>query len=139
DKVGLLPPRDFSQHLERGKFFEGPVAELYSQKTGRQVKQIGTGFIKEYPFIRANADRLIWREKNQGDLGVLEIKVPAAWSFRKIKKEGLPESYILQLQWQMLCYGVKWGSFCVYWPDGHELLWFDVERDNELCEMLYKK
>jgi predicted phage-related endonuclease len=65
--------------------------------------------------------------------------VPGAWGFKKIKKEGLPESYLLQLQWQMLCYGVTWGSFAVYWPDGHELLQFDVERDDELCEMLFQR
>jgi predicted phage-related endonuclease len=92
--------------------------------------------------VRANADRLI-TPCAKGLIpftpGVLEIKVPAAWSFRKIKKEGLPEAYILQIQWQMLCYGTGWGSFCVYWPDGHELLWFDIERDHELCSMLLER
>lgn len=143
DRLGLLPDRSekFKHHLERGRFFESPVAKLYADKTGREVIQTGTGYIKEYPFIRANADRLVINLGRGGimgelDKGVLEIKCPAAWAFKKIKQEGLPESYILQIQWQMLCYGTSWGSFVVYWPDGHELLWFDIERDEDMCSML---
>lgn len=145
DRLGLLPAGGDDRlryHLERGKFFEAPVAELYAQKTGRMVKPTGTGYIKQHPFVRANADRLTSREIGPDGgrgWGVLEIKVPGAWSFRKIKKDGLPEAYVLQVQWQMLCYGTSWGSVAVYWPDGHELLWFDVERDDELCAMLLER
>lgn len=144
-RLGLLPDGDLERgrhHCDRGRFFEAPVAALYTARTGRKTGEIGTGYLKQYPFVRANADRLVSRETDgsagaQG-YGVLEIKVPAAWSFKKIKKEGLPEAYILQLQWQMLCYGTKWGSFAIYWPDGHELLWFDVERDDALIAELLK-
>lgn len=145
ERLGLLPNAGDDRrkhHLDRGKFFEAPVAELYAARTGRSVKECGTGYLKQFPFVRANADRLVHRTDRM-DLspgwGVLEIKVPAAWSFKKIKKEGLPEAYILQLQWQMLCYGTSWGSFAVYWPDGHELLWFDVERDEALIQMLFER
>lgn len=147
ERLGLMPATNDDKrahHLERGKFFEAPVAELYQKRTGREVKETGTGYLKQYPFVRANADRLVYGpakigEKGRSSCGVLEIKVPAAWSFKKIKKEGLPEAYILQLQWQMLCYGTTWGSFCVYWPDGHEMLWFDIERDDALIQMLFDR
>jgi putative phage-type endonuclease len=144
-RLGLLPDGGMDSkrhHLERGKFFEEPVAELYAERTGRTVSVCGTGYLKQFPFVRANADRLVSKNNEDGSFGptgVLEIKVPASWSFKKIKKEGLPESYILQIQWQMLCYGTEWGSFCVYWPDGHEMLWFDIERDNELIGMLLNR
>lgn len=154
-RLGLLPDdgnNRLKHHLERGKFFEAPIAQLYAERTGREVKECGTGYLKQFPFVRANADRLVrypeakeFAKKSDGSYletrgwGVLEIKVPAAWSFKKIKKEGLPEAYILQLQWQMLCYGTSWGSFAVYWPDGHELLWFDVERDEALIQMLFER
>lgn len=141
ERLGLMPEEEdrLKFHVERGKFFEGPVAELYSHRTGRTVKQVGSGYIGELPFIRANADRVVWNDDTHGILGVLEIKVPGEHSFRKIKKEGLPQAYILQLQWQMLCYGTRWGSFAIYWADGHELLWFDVERDEELIKNLIEK
>ena len=138
-----LMPEDKNRlqfHLERGRFFEEPVAELFKSKHGEPdwtVLRCGTGYIKELPFIRANADRLLSTKRS--GVGVLEIKCPAQWSFAKIKKEGLPKEYILQIQWQMLCYGTAWGAFCVYWPDGHELLWFRIERDEELIQLLLKE
>lgn len=145
ERLGLLP-RDKEElrfHLERGKFFEAPVADLYQDRTKRTVKPIGTGYIRECPYMRANADRMVigipelpGREPISLP-GVLEIKVPGAWSFKKIKKEGLPEAYILQIQWQMFCYGCTWGSFAVYWPDGHELLHFDIERDDAIIEKIF--
>jgi len=146
DRLGLLPDRGpaMAHHLERGRFLEGPVAGLYAARTGRELREVGTGYLKEFPFVRANADRLVRSDQvsltqHHGSWGVLEIKCPSAWSFKKIKKEGLPESYVLQLQWQMLCYGTSWGSFAVYWADGHELLWFDVERDDALIQMLFER
>lgn len=139
ERLGLMPEKQDDRlkfHVERGKFFEAPVAQLYQLRTGRGIKLCGTAHIKEYPFMRANADRLQAKNTADTEIGVLEIKVPGEHMFRKIKKEGLPKSYILQLQWQMLCYGVSWGSFAVYWADGHELLHFDVERDEELIQGL---
>lgn len=140
ERLGIMPEGKEDRlafHMERGKFFEAPVAGLYAQRTGRTTIQIGSGYIRELPFIRANADRMVARE--DGLWGVLEIKVPGEFMFRKIKKEGLPKSYILQLQWQMLCYGTAWGSFAIYWADGHQLEWFDVERDEELIRGLIEE
>ena len=140
DKLGELPRgNDESRrhHLERGQFFEAPVAQLYAEKRGYTVAQCGTGYIKQFPFIRANADRLQAAPgEGMSKAGTLEIKVPSAHMFRKIKKEGLPEAYILQKQYEMLCYGTKWGTFAVYWPDGHDLLWFDIDRDDGLIEQI---
>lgn len=136
ERLGLFPGDDarLQHHVERGKFLEGPVAELYAKRTGRVVKLCGTAYVKEFPYMRANADRLIHNFGEPEKIGCLEIKCPAEWMFKKIKKDGLPLAYILQLQWQMLCYGVSLGSFAIYWADGHELEWFDVERDDALIE-----
>lgn len=136
ERLGLFPGDEsrLQHHVERGKFLEAPVADLYANRTGRVLRLIGTGYIKEFQFMRANADRLITSDERGH--GVLEIKCPAEHMFRKIKKDGLPLAYILQLQWQMLCYGVSWGSFAVYWADGHELLHFDVPRDDVLIESM---
>lgn len=140
ERLGLMPEDDRLQHhVERGKFLEGPVAGLFKQQIYPmpevEIRLCGTAYIKEYPFMRANADRLIVFPPDQPDrFGVLEIKCPGEHMFRKIKKEGLPLAYILQLQWQMFCYGTSWGTFAIYWADGHELLTFDVQRDDELIE-----
>lgn len=146
ERLGLMPEDEkneerFAFNVERGKFFEGPVAELFAKKAGFTVKPCGTGYIKELPFIRANADRILLKKQDGGLFlfpgpGVLEIKVPHGFTFKKILKEGLPKEYILQLQWQMLCYGTTWGAFAIYWPDGHQLEYFMVERDEGLIQGL---
>jgi len=145
ERLNLFPEEHDSRlefHRERGKFFEGPVAELYQKRTGREVKPCGSGYIKEFPFMRANSDRLIFGKPSfgenwpQGQVGVLEIKCPGEWMFKKIKKEGLPKQYILQLQWEMLCYGTSWGSFAIFHADSFDLQWFDVERDEGLIRGL---
>lgn len=136
ERLGLFPEEEsrLQHHVERGKFLEGPVALLYESRTQRVCKPVGTAYIKEFPFMRANTDRLQFSPDK--DWGCLEIKCPGEHMFRKIKKEGLPLAYILQLQWQMFCYGTTWGSFAIYWADGHELLTFDVQRDDELIESM---
>ena len=137
DRLGLLPPKDekMKHHLERGKFLEAPVATLFAQRTNRQVFTIGTGHIKELPQIRANADRLQTRPERDGK-GVLEIKVPSQNTFRKLKKEGFPVSWLLQTQYEMLCYGCEWGTIAAYWADGHELELLEIDRDHELTERI---
>lgn len=136
-KLGLLPADSrFDHHLERGKFFEGPVAELYGKQKGNAPRKCGTGYLKEYPFVRANADRLV---DIDGETCTMEIKVPAEWSFKKIKKEGIMEAYVLQAQWQMLCYGTKKCVFVVYWADGHELIDFVIERDEKLIQKIFEE
>lgn len=147
ERLGLMPEDKedrLKHHAERGKFFEAPVAELFASRfapkeAGHKVVPCGTGYLKEYPFIRSNADRLIYLPGGKADcVGVLEIKCPSLFSFKKIKKEGLPKEYILQLQWQMLCYGTSWGVFAIFCADSFELEWFEVQRDNELIEGLFR-
>lgn len=148
ERLGLMPEGKedrLSFHMERGKFFEGPVADLFSKRSGLPVSLCGPGYLKEKPFIRANADRLIrpigGRMPRPGlndlsGVGVLEVKCPGLFMFKKIQKTGLPKEYILQLQWQMLCYGVSWGAFAVFCAEKFELDWFFVERDEELIQGL---
>lgn len=148
ERLDLMPPGKegrLNHHIERGRFFEGPVAELFAKRTGWAVRHCGTGYIKELPFMRANADRLAhfpgetYVRPDKPELtgwGVMEIKCPGTHSFRKMKKEGLPSEYILQLQWQMFCYGTTWGVFVVFCAETFELEWFVVDRDQDLINKI---
>lgn len=142
ERLGLVLADDegLRYHVERGKFFEGPVAELVAKKTGFDIRPCGTGYIKEFPFMRANADRLFWDDRNvtKGP-GVLEIKCPGVHMFRKYKKEGLPNAYLLQLQWQMLCYGTTHGMFAIFCAETFELELFPIERDEEMIQGLIRR
>lgn len=144
ERLGLLEDDDLGLrfHVERGRFFEGPVADLIAKKTGHELRQVGPCYIKEFPFMRANPDRLVvvYKDATKGpEVGVLEIKCPSVHSFRKITKEGLPQAYILQLQWQMFCAGTKWGIFAVFCAELFELEWFEIQRDEELIQGLFTK
>ncbi len=130
--------QESNHHIERGIFLETPVAKLYSEKTGRETRPVGGAYLRDKSYIRCNADRL-QRDPKKTGTGVLEIKCPSSWTFRKYKKEGLPNKYIVQLQYEMLCYGASWGSFAIYSSETHELEVIDVERDNELINSLLSR
>lgn len=118
---------DGSTHIARGKFLEAPVAALYASINNFKVETVGGAYIKEYPFIRANTDRLVTAP--DGSRHLLEIKCPSYFTFKKYKKEGLPYSYIAQMQWQLLCYGFLRGEFFIYCAETHEYESFMIERD----------
>lgn len=127
-------PEETNPNIERGVMLEEPVAKLYASKRPEiKIETIGRAYIKEVPYIFANADR-IQLEGNEKSL--VEIKCPSRHSFRNLKKNGLPTSYICQAQWQMLCYGVNKLTFVIYCADSHEMEWFEINRDNQMIEEL---
>ena len=65
--------------------------------------------------------------------GVLEVKAVGRGAFYKYRSQGLPEDYVLQLQAGMLASGLSWGSFAIGCRDSGELVHWDVERSEFLC------
>ena len=60
-------------------------------------------------------------------------------AFFKMLKEGLPESYILQMQFYLDVLGMEWGAYAILWPDGWRLEVFEVKRDEKLIKVILKK
>lgn len=138
EKMGIEADFPFlgNNATERGNRLEDIAAEEYTKKTERRIQKS----FKCYTYSdwgRGHIDRLILKDKRGS--GVLEIKVPGEHMFRKIKREGLPESYILQLQYYLLLTGCNWGSYCIFWADGWELLSFDMERNIQLIDVIMAK
>lgn len=133
EKTGVEADYPFhgNVHTKRGHFFEPIAAQMYEAETLRPVMAIPEGADvprhPKYPFIGGHPDRYLPSEN-----GILEIKVPGERAFRTIKREGLPESYILQLQHYLLLSGADMGSFAVLWADGVDLKYFDVTPDQGL-------
>ena len=140
EKRGQEPdfPKEVSAAMERGTRLEGVAADLYAERTGRKIVPPG--------FIRANGlpewwgghpDRFISDpEGHPGMLGVLEVKTAGQFVFRTFKADTLPESYVLQVQHYLALTGCMWGAFAVLWPDGWELLHFDIKRHDELISSM---
>lgn len=136
--------------LDLGNHMEPFFADKYAKKTGRAVRVLNeTQCAETVPHLRVNVDRIIHGFKISepsemrkslgldGDLvphyGVLEIKSVGVGVFRHYKKTGLPIDYIWQLQAGMLAAGLSWGSFCIGCRDTGEIVSWDEERNETLC------
>lgn len=131
-------PRRDSAPMRRGRRLEHIAAEEYAIETGREVITESVRRHPEFPFVGVHVDRLI-RSADRQDLGVLEIKCVGREMFGKIKREGMVDDYVLQVQHGMLVTGATWGAFAVFWADGLDLLSWDVERDDAICDALLEE
>jgi predicted phage-related endonuclease len=143
-KRGVQPDHPFhgNKATERGSRLEDFAAEIYAEQTGRSIRRVPgalTGAArrdKDYPFILCRSDREIVNDPRGP--GILSVKVVAREMFQKIKYEGLPDDYVLQLQQEMGVWDRSWGSYAIFWADGWELLWFDADRDDEVVSQIYE-
>ena len=124
--------------LRRGRRLEGVAAAYYEEKTGREVRYTTTCKVPGKPFLAINMDRLVDAPERK-ESGYLEIKVVGRGSWFAIKKNGLPDDYLIQLQWGLAVSARSWGAFAIYAPDIDELLYWDVEADKDLGELLLEK
>jgi len=140
EKKGITPdyPESYNPHMERGKALEDVAAREYEK-----VEEVTT--IKCYPqsnevhpWMRGNIDRVIM-DATGNPAGVLEIKCPARRTFLSLKKEGLPEAWILQMQHYLYVYDLNWGAFGILWAEGWEFIHFRVERDDQLIFQLIER
>lgn len=148
DKRNVTPDfeRTETKGMRLGKFMESYFADVYAEETGREVVMLNEPLCSAPP-LRVNVDRLIWKplppipQGAQGNFGVvkrgpLEIKCMGREMFYRTKREGLGRSYILQLQAGMIAANASWGSFAVGSRDSGDLIYFDVERDEALCNSI---
>lgn len=147
EKLGIPAdyPEDNALLFRRGADLEPLVCQRYTEETGRKVVRRPTAVHPTVPWARVNVDREILGaadvtlttpegEKQLTDpgVGVLEVKTHAAHAYTRVKREGLPPSHVLQLQWGMWVRNRRWGSFAVLNPETWELVSFDVAFDPEL-------
>lgn len=130
-KRGVAPDHPLRDPvLKRGQQLEDLVAIEYSERTGREVKRVGMLRHPEHPEIMVHCDRLI-EDPDMGP-GVLECKTANREMFARFRRDGMPESYILQLQHGLHVTGREWGSFAVLHPDSWRFMAFDVARKQAL-------
>ncbi len=135
DPIGI----EITGHIERGWFGEEAAATEYARKTGRTIRRVGTRRVTtpEWEWMVCHSDREIIKDSR--GVGLLSIKCPSLFSFREICRNGLPEAYIAQLQWEMWVTGRKWGSYAVMHLDSWDLRWWDVDRDEDLITSMVQR
>lgn len=128
EKVGIAPPFEGNAHTRRGTRLEEIAAEEYAAKHGVKLHRVNERIVHpKYPFLTARIDRRV-----VGKRKVVEFKVPSLGSFSKIKREGLHEGYIAQLQDYLHLLGYDTGVWGIFNADLWELIDFEIERDLKL-------
>jgi hypothetical protein len=134
EKGGWEPDfdREETGPMKLGNILEPHACDAYAEKTGRRVLVVGQQKHPHFPELVGHVDRLIHSD-HRPDQGVLECKALGLRVFYEMKRTGLLIDYLLQIQHYMTVNDLKWGSFCVVCRDSFEILWWDVERVDEIC------
>jgi len=139
-------PREETAPMKRGTRLESIAAEEYSIRTGRENRRMPFKRHPKYPEIMVHGDRMVPAHSSSvgtfGEsmpTGLLEIKVPGTFMFKKNKTEGLAEATMLQLQHGLGVTGWQWGSPVIFEPSSWDMLYWDVERDEEMIELTQRK
>lgn len=132
EKLGLVPRFEGNNQTMRGQRLEDIAAQEYAECQGVKVHRRHTELVHpKYDFIRGHIDRRV-----VGDKRPVEIKVPSRGMFYKIKREGLPGSWIIQMQTYLGLDRSPVGDFAPFCPDIWETLPFEVPADPELYEKI---
>lgn len=137
EKTGQEPdwPREENYHMKRGKMFEPLAARLYAQATSKKIRRNNTRVVdQEYPFMAGLVDREIVGDPR--GVGVLEVKCPTMRTFMKMRKDGSPDAYILQLQHYLRARKASWGAFAFFCAELADLEYFEMERDEDLIKKI---
>ncbi len=132
EKTGLVPSFAGNKQTERGQKLEEVAAKEYTQETGRKVHRRSTELVHpKHDFIRGHIDRRV-----VGDKRPVEIKCPSRGMFHKIKREGLPDSWIVQMQVYLWLDRSSVGDFAPFSADAWQILPFEVTAQPEMYEQI---
>lgn len=127
-KLGIIGEQPDNPAMERGRTMEPIISDLFTQRTGIELITSPVSLRHpEHQHMLASFDRVT----TDGET-VVEIKCPGLNVFGKSKREGLPISWLIQLQHYMAFPGIKRGIFVVFNAEKWEMLHFDQSPDPEL-------
>ena len=115
----------------RGTILEPVAADLYVERTGRQVRRQPMRRHPEHEFMIGNVDRQILAVDGVESTAVLEIKCPGLRVMANVKARGLSDYMTVQLMHYLGVYGYEWGSFCLFNAENWDIIYFDLEADQE--------
>jgi putative phage-type endonuclease len=133
-------PSEENDVMQIGTLLEDFFARKYAKQTRSiVVRRKRPAVHKQYPWMRVNVDRMIHLDINgqdKGKPGVLEIKSVGLGQFYKVKREGLPEAYLFQMQHAMEVIGTNWGAFAIGCRENGRLEHWRVEKDKVLAQVI---
>jgi len=136
DKTGVKPDFDNSNPaMDRGNALEELAVQFYEEKSGNEVERTDEHFkSKIYPHMLANVDGKVTLAEVLGC--ILEVKCPGRESYYRIKREGIPDAYILQGQHYMYVTDAPAMEYAIFCADAWEMEIVRVERDDALINKI---
>ncbi|MGX2958020.1 YqaJ viral recombinase family nuclease [Peribacillus sp. JNUCC 23] len=133
EKTGQVTPLEIdNEAIYWGNEMENVVAKEFEKRTDKKVRR--TNFMythPEFPFIKANLDRLVI-----GESSLLECKTASAYLAKEWESDEVPASYLVQVQHYLGVTGKEKGYIAVL-VGGNKFIWKEVERDEELINMIF--
>jgi putative phage-type endonuclease len=124
-EIEMTPP------MLRGIVLEPVAADLYVERTGRQVRRQPLRRHSVHEFMIGNVDRQILAVDDVQSTGILEIKCPGLRVMANVKARGLSDYMTVQLMHYLAVYGYEWGSFCLFNAENWDVIYFDLEADQK--------
>ncbi len=104
--------------MERGKQLEPYIRTWYEKKVNAFFTEASIEH-PQYPFMRTSFDGhnsdFVNEDGTRGKF--IEIKAPNAKDHELALNGEIPDKYIVQMQWQALCSGYKYGDYVSYGSD----------------------
>lgn len=130
EKLGISVPRE-TDAMKRGKELEPLAREEFEKATGIKVTP-QVLFHPEIKYMMASMDGVSDDLKQ-----AVEIKVPGELTYKLAMAGKVPEHYNAQLQHQMAVLGLQ--SMFYFCFDGTTGIVLEIERNNDLIEMIYRQ
>ncbi len=133
DKTGVKPDfDDINPNMERGIVLEDIAVEIYEKQSGNEVAKLPHLKDKEYPWMLANLDGDVIGDKKV----VLEVKCPNRDSFYRMKRDGIPDAYLLQGQHYMSVAKADSMVYAIFCADTWQMEIVPVDRDEKIISKI---
>ena len=132
EKTGQTEPDDLSnnEYVYWGTVLEQAVADRFCELTGKKVRKMGMVQHKEYPWLKADVDRMVVGE-NAG----LECKTANGFAGKQWEEDEVPTQYYIQCQHYMLVTGCeKW--YIAVLIGGNHFIWKEIPRNEDDIQAL---
>lgn len=127
----LKPGKAQLERMKWGHLLEPIVADEFASRTGKKLLEAEATFAhKDYPWMRANVDRLIVDDDGV-PYGILECKTTSEYNNEEWENGELLLSYIYQLNWYLHILDLKYGAFACL-VGGNKFYHYEVYRNDEL-------
>lgn len=123
--------------MRRGKGLEAVAADLYRERTGQQITR-GYRLVRrpDNPQMLAHPDGYIGQSGNGHPLVYAEIKAPSLWHWNKIRRDGAPPGWLLQVQHGLAAAGMDEGLLLIFSAEKWDLIPLEVKADNTIGEKI---